>query len=167
MTEPIKSHLCCSVIAWCLRLSEFQHNITVLSTGNGDISSVTDFADCMWCTIITFTTIGYGDFYPLSNWGRTFCVSLGVTGAVFTAILVALVTDKLQFTRREYMINRVLNTDNQDKELRNQAATGIKKAIKLYIANKNRADARENKAYKTSPGDCFQIKMFGQLISRR
>ena len=99
-----------TLVAWCLRLSESQWIIKANDLENS-IGAVTDYLDCIWMSIITFTTIGYGDFYPKSHLGRLFAISLGVTGAVCTAILVTLMTDKLSMTRRERLLQRVLDKD--------------------------------------------------------
>lgn len=51
---------------------------------NGTIHS---FGDAIWYSIVTLTTVGYGDYYPVTPWGRFFGVilviaSLGITGYI-------------------------------------------------------------------------------------
>ena len=42
--------------------------------------------DTLWWAIITFTTVGYGDMYPVTPLGRTFTVIISVLGVAFYAI---------------------------------------------------------------------------------
>ena len=34
-----------------------------------EISHINGYKDALWLTIITFLTVGFGDFYPFSNFG--------------------------------------------------------------------------------------------------
>lgn len=82
-------------VAWLLHLSESNWNIKNNKAEGRHDSGVSRFLDAMWLVPITFTTIGYGDFHPKSAFGRIFCIWLGLLGALCTAILVGLMTDKL------------------------------------------------------------------------
>ena len=66
----------------------------------------------IWMVPITFTTIGYGDVYPKSMFGRIFAIWVGGSGIILSAVLVGLTTDKLTMTRREKLINKVLYNEN-------------------------------------------------------
>ena len=48
-------------VAWMIRLAEAQYNYS-----QGSNEGVSAFLDTLWLVPITFTTIGYGDFYPRS-----------------------------------------------------------------------------------------------------
>ena len=52
---------------------------------NGSIHSM---SEAIWYSIVTLTTVGYGDYYPITPWGKFFggllvIGSLGLTGYVF------------------------------------------------------------------------------------
>ena len=83
-------------VAWLIHLTESRNDIVYPpSIHNGEKAGVCNFIDAMWLVPITFTTIGYGDYTPKSFFGRVFCMWLGLLGALCTAILVGLMTDKL------------------------------------------------------------------------
>lgn len=71
--------------------------ITESQADNGNIHS---FGDAIWYSLVTLTTVGYGDFYPVTAFGRLagFCLLLGSLGVL--SILIGILTDNL-ITLRE------------------------------------------------------------------
>ena len=67
----------------------------VLSERNVEGASITNFFDAVWYSIVTLSTVGYGDYYPVSRIGKTiglvfvFC-SLGVLGFLVSQLTVKL-----------------------------------------------------------------------------
>ena len=59
----------------------------------------------MWWTITTLTTVGYGDMYPITPWGRTLGGAISLLGIGFFAlpagILAAAFAEELANSRRE------------------------------------------------------------------
>jgi len=47
-----------------------------------------NFLDCVYFSVITFTTLGYGDFRPLEGWGRIFAGTEAFIGALMMALFV-------------------------------------------------------------------------------
>ncbi|WP_010179639.1 potassium channel family protein [Aquimarina agarilytica] len=55
--------------------------------------NITNLADAYWYSLVTLTTVGYGDFYPVTFWGRLigflFVIgSLGILGYLLTELNV-------------------------------------------------------------------------------
>ena len=42
----------------------------------------------MWCVIVTMTTVGYGDFYPVTHLGRIVGVIASLWGAFIISLLM-------------------------------------------------------------------------------
>jgi voltage-gated potassium channel len=52
-------------------------------------SNIHTLRDALWWSVVTVTTVGYGDFYPVTTWGRiTACFILG-TGLLTLAVVTA------------------------------------------------------------------------------
>jgi voltage-gated potassium channel len=52
-------------------------------------ANIHTLGDALWWSFVTVTTVGYGDFYPVTTWGRiTACFIMG-TGLVTLAVVTA------------------------------------------------------------------------------
>ena len=63
--------------------------------------------NCMWNTIITMTSVGYGDIYPSSILGRTVAMMICFWGVLIISFMVVSVTNLLNFSpfeERSYSI---------------------------------------------------------------
>ncbi|CAF1427192.1 unnamed protein product [Rotaria sordida] len=92
--------------------------------------------DSMWLFIITFTTVGYGDFTPSTYCGRTIAAIIGLVGVFSTALVIAVLAQKLLLDRCEkYVHNFVMNIELA-KERKIQAANVIKFAFQVWHLKK-------------------------------
>ncbi|CAF1198976.1 unnamed protein product [Rotaria sordida] len=113
--------------SWCLRACNY------LPT-NEHVS----FLDSMWLFVVTFTTVGYGDFTPSTYCGRSITAIISMVGVFSTALVIAVLAQQLLLDRCEkYVHNFVMNIELA-KEHKIQAANVVKFAVKVwYIENKN------------------------------
>lgn len=64
--------------------------IAVYNYENGAPGAViTSFGDALWWSIVTITTVGYGDFYPVTVGGRVVAAGLVVTGIAILGVVTA------------------------------------------------------------------------------
>lgn len=61
----------------------------------------TNMSNCVWCVIITMATVGYGDYYPISNFGRVIGVFVCLWGVFVVSMSVATLNNLLEFSRGE------------------------------------------------------------------
>ena len=55
----------------------------------------------MWNAIITMTSVGYGDFYPASAFGRFVGIITSFWGVCFASLLTYSVFMAFEFTKKE------------------------------------------------------------------
>ncbi len=60
---------------------------------NFENTNIRNLADAYWYSLVTLTTVGYGDFYPITFWGRLIRIlfvlgSLGILGYLITELSV-------------------------------------------------------------------------------
>ncbi|CAF5030258.1 unnamed protein product, partial [Rotaria sp. Silwood1] len=86
----------------------------------------------MWLFVITFTTVGYGDFTPSTYCGRTIAAMIALVGVLSTALLISVLAQKLVMDRWEkYVHNFVLDIE-LSKNRKIQAANVIKFVLKRW-----------------------------------
>jgi len=79
---------------------------------------LSQYDNCLWFTIVTMTTLGYGDIVPLAWQGRCFAVIAVLLGLVLTALIVGVVTNKLAPTEFESNVMNWMDTETRKKSKR-------------------------------------------------
>lgn len=115
-------------------------NILVLSERNVEGASINNIFDALWYSIVTLSTVGYGDYYPVTAIGKTIGLvfvfsSLGVLGYLISQLTVKLtqyMEDKkngLFGTKMENHIVLIGYNKFSNNILQQIVTTGIKVAI--------------------------------------
>ncbi|ODM90551.1 Small conductance calcium-activated potassium channel protein [Orchesella cincta] len=86
----------------------------------------------MWLIAITFLSVGYGDIVPNTYCGRGIAVTTGIMGAGCTALLVAVVSRKLELTRAEKHVHNFMMDTQLTKRLKNAAANVLRETWLIY-----------------------------------
>ncbi|CAF4047304.1 unnamed protein product [Rotaria sp. Silwood2] len=124
--DPIRYFIlfCISILligSWCLRACSYLPTHEHISMLNS-----------MWLFVITFTTVGYGDFTPTTYCGRAISAMTSLVGVFSTAVIIAVLAQKLLLNRWEkYVHNFVLNIQ-LSKEQKMHAANVVKFALKVW-----------------------------------
>jgi hypothetical protein len=123
-----------------------------LATGSS--AAPITYKDAIWLQIITFLTVGYGDYYPMTYIGRVISILTVLFASVYSAVVIGIVHNHLRPTEIDKAVyNFLANKDRSDK-LKHSAGLSILLVMKanmlkqrLLKQNKN-ADWRENSKIK-------------------
>jgi potassium intermediate/small conductance calcium-activated channel subfamily N protein 2 len=115
-----------------------------------------DMYNCMWNVIITLTSVGYGELYPKTFWGRIVGVSIAFWGVFITSFFVVTVTNMLNFTGPEEKSYQLLLRLYYKLELKRKAVGVLQCA---YIHRNAKADHPDNEAYILSKFRNFRSEM--------
>ena len=64
------------------------NDLEIISEGTLQNTTIKQFINSLYFSLITFTTLGYGDFQPLEGWGRILAGSEAFIGAFMMALFV-------------------------------------------------------------------------------
>lgn len=71
-------------------------------------ANIENFGDAVWWAFVTITTVGYGDFYPVTAWGRIVAVLLMCGGVAVVGVVTA--------TFASWVIEKAALRSNDDEE---------------------------------------------------
>ncbi|XP_055359398.1 intermediate conductance calcium-activated potassium channel protein 4 isoform X2 [Betta splendens] len=123
--------------SWMLTLCE-RH--TQASTGHMDTA--------LWLVAITFLTVGYGDVAPTTSCGKCVCLFTGVMGVACTAMLVAVVTEKLALNKGEKHVHLFMLDIQISKRIRHAAANVLRECWLLHRTNLTKGNRGEHRRHQ-------------------
>ncbi|XP_037039017.1 small conductance calcium-activated potassium channel protein isoform X3 [Bradysia coprophila] len=109
------------IASWTLRQCERFHD-----------EEHANLLNSMWLIAITFLSVGFGDIVPNTYCGRGIAVTTGIMGAGCTALLVAVVSRKLELSRAEKHVHNFMMDTQLTKRLKNAAANVLRETWLIY-----------------------------------
>ncbi len=109
MKQPPKKR---AWLPWALGLGGYAIALialTLIERADPD-ASITTFADAFWYSLVTMSTVGYGDLYPVTPWGKVLgmvfvLLSLGLLSFILS-VLVQIITGKMLPALRLWPLRR-------------------------------------------------------------
>ena len=117
-------------IGLCLRIPER----AFVYFSNKDWDSV---SNNFWNVIVVITSVGYGDFYPSTHFGRFFTVISAILGTFFISMMVLIMADNITFNRFEKKAYTKIKEHEIMEKFQREAAVLDFRALRLnwFLAN--------------------------------
>lgn len=75
------------------------------------------FTDNLWMIIVTSTTVGYGDLYPITHLGRGIVLCACVISSVYIGLLISAIQFQISHTPKQLLVYSLLTQKNKQQEL--------------------------------------------------
>jgi len=141
--------MCTSVfiLGFAIRTFEMPFSVDEEAEAEGAIAKTsTDFghlSNAMWMTIITMTTVGYGDAYPSTHLGRAIAVVACLFGMLLVSLMVVSLTVHSEFTNEENKAYVDLKKQQLRRQVKMKAANVIVTAFRLHNVTKSKKSANK------------------------
>lgn len=97
--------------------------------------------DSMWLTVITMTTVGYGDLYPSTLLGRCFSIVSFIIGNLLISLIVVVLSNETEFSEPEAKAYNVLKKGAAQQKSLVKASDVVRTSMRLFMS-KQRRDGR-------------------------
>ena len=84
------------IFSYIIRIFEFDNPFNDFS----------NFYNAIWFSVVTMVTVGYGDYTPVTIYGRIFSFILGVVGIIVTYLITVILTEKFFLKTNEELALR-------------------------------------------------------------
>ena len=98
----------------------------VVSNSLNDLSKLDN---CLWLVVVTMTTVGYGDTYPQTIFGRLTIFVCAIYGVVVVSVMVVAIQNTLEFSVLEEKAFTCINKLSARKELFKDASQMVGKIL--------------------------------------
>ena len=112
-----------AAFGFCIRVFERPLSATTGQNFNS-------YANSFWVTIVTMTTVGYGDFFPKSHAGRVVGIIISMWGVFFVSLFVVTLTNILNFEGSEEKAYQLLQRLAAKEDLRVEAVNVLTRAYR-------------------------------------
>eukprot|EP00003_Mantamonas_plastica_P011760 TRINITY_DN2162_c0_g1_i1.p1 TRINITY_DN2162_c0_g1~~TRINITY_DN2162_c0_g1_i1.p1 ORF type:complete len:498 (-),score=140.14 TRINITY_DN2162_c0_g1_i1:3-1496(-) len=88
----------------------------------------------LWLTVITMTTVGYGDMNPETHCGRTFAVFGAILGVSITSLTIVVISSKISLSGDEVRVVSMIEKDTQRRNFRTLACLCMQYTCRYHLA---------------------------------
>ena len=90
-----------------------------------------------WLIAITMATVGYGDYFPSTHFGRFFCILACISGMILISAMVVALNLASEFSKDQSIAYLAIRTKNREIEWFASAAEVIKAAFRCEASKKS------------------------------
>jgi len=106
-----------TINAYLLYLAERGNEFHFLSCyDDSRIYGATTYRNAIWLTIITFLTVGYGDYFPTTMLGRYIAIVTVMGGLLYSATIIGLIHGALALTSEEAGVLSLISNNRKQKQ---------------------------------------------------
>lgn len=139
-----------AVILTCiLRASEYGYNpdISSYDKQNKAISnkSLKSYFDVIWLTLISMTTVGYGDLFPYTHIGRILMFIGATIGTFLVSMMISFFSNHVEFDPEQRKAYSMILKLESIKKMKVKASDGIKVFLLFYLTNKRKYKSNKEK----------------------
>jgi len=123
-----------SICAYFVRIGEY--GVMDYQTQAKNLSEQNDLAyllNCIWLIIITMVTVGYGDEFPRSHFGRIVIIIASILGMLLVSIIIVSLGNLIEFTDEEKKAYSLLNKMKADDNAFNKGGYCFKKGLNFEM----------------------------------
>ena len=90
----------------------------------------------VWNAIVTMTTVGYGDLFPLGHPGRFAIVLTSLAGSAILALLITAVETAFTFDEAETRVREAMDKKSIYKAMRDSASRIVSALVRIRALQK-------------------------------
>lgn len=135
-TTSILIALSISILTFSLLMNMYEGPVfrQVVIDNPTSTNSFESYFNCLWFVIITTTTIGFGDYYPITNIGRLVTIMAAIAGSVCLSILTYTTLCYFTVTETEQHLITFISRIESKRALDKTSAVYLKASIKYLLA---------------------------------
>merc|ERR1719193_741763 len=147
-----------STLVYAFERGVYNGEVWVRHDNPGEASPFSSFFNCVWFTLVTGTTLGYGDFYPKSYEGKLVGMLIVVIGLVNITIVINTIGECFEEIFRTFL-------ENRSKNIKAERAHYIKKQVRLAEKKveelqKRHSKSKSGRSTETSTASMLSDKSF-------
>ena len=137
--------LICISFALCIRIFELHYWET-----QSNVTQNWKYTwNALWCVFVSMTTVGYGDFYPKTHFGRMLIICSCISGVYFISLMMMFMAQKSLLTESEQKAYKLITRIQLRNKLKDINSQLIFHALQMSILSKRFKMKRiEVKEYK-------------------
>ena len=130
VTHKADSALYTIVFSAILIIQMGSYLVLIAENGSPE-ATITSASDAMWWSYVTITTVGYGDMYPVTFYGRMVGIAVMTVGVAVFATFAGYISNKLLFSK----------THKKRREVPGETAPDPLEELKYFLSEREKIDA--------------------------
>eukprot|EP00756_Hemistasia_phaeocysticola_P008723 Hpha_TRINITY_DN14705_c0_g1::TRINITY_DN14705_c0_g1_i1::g.102436::m.102436/K04885/KCNB1; potassium voltage-gated channel Shab-related subfamily B member 1 len=129
----------------------------------GDVIPFESIPACMWWAVVTLTTVGYGDMFPVTPWGKVVAGITMVSGLLVVAYPVTILCNAFDEVYREYLDKRTDLIRRRARQREEQLAQKAKEAEEQAMEDIFSASVRSHSTVYSADGGGHTPRQLSQI----